>query len=235
MIIFESKWLIYGCALSLIVGAALVSPLLILNTVIDPFPENPQVYPNPQSQMGQIAVNIKSVRFELGTVNLYANDTSTLPAFNVTTTVSGTKYLNSNEGIPDAEKDYFVMRLSTEDGTIITSTLLKFGTAYNQSFTREQLRLLETFPKNQNVSGTEGAFAFRWSIGTTQTSTSVYSCSIEPDLSALIDNSQTLTLSLTRIGTVTAKDGIATASFTNTEFIENATLTRSGNTFTYVR
>jgi hypothetical protein len=235
MIIFGSKWMIYSCVLSLVVGTAIVSPLLILNTQIDPFPKNPQVYPNPQSQMGQIAVNIKSVRFELGTVNLYTNDISTLPMFNETTTVSATKYLNSNIGIPDAERDYFTLKLYTEDGTMIMGTLLKVGTAYNQSFTSGQLKLLETSPKNQNVSGYDGFFIYKWSIGTTQKSTSGYGCSIEPDLATLIENSQTLTLSLTRIGTVTAKDGIATASFTNAEFIENATLTRSGNTFLYIR
>ena len=212
-----------------------MSPLLILNTQIDPFPENPQVYSNPQSQLGQIAVNIKGVRLELGTTPPHGNDTSTLPMFNVTTTVSGTKYLNSNIGMPDAESDYFVMRLSAEDGTEITSTLLKVGTAYTQSFTPAQLKLLQTFPKNLTVSGDDGFFVFKWSMCTSQTSTSMYSSSIDSDLAARIDNSQTLTLSLTRIGTVTAKDGVAAASFTNTEFIENATLTRSGNTFTYIR
>lgn len=227
--------MIYSCILALTVGAAIVSPLLILNTQIDPFPKNPQVYSNPQSQMGQIAVNIKSVRLELGTTPPHGNDTNTLPMFNVTTTVSATKYLNSIDGMPDAESDYFVMRLSTEDGTEITSTLLKVGTAYNQSFTPAQLKLLQTFPKNLNVSGNEGFFVFKWSICTSQTSTSVYGCSIEPNLATRIESSQTLTLSLTRIGSVTAKDGVATASFTNAEFIENATMTRTGNTFTYVR
>jgi hypothetical protein len=239
MIIFGSKWMIYSCILSLTVGVAIVSPLLILNTQIDPFPENPQVHPNPQSQVGQIAVNIKSVRFQLGTVNPYTDSKSngayTLPVFNEKTAVSATKYLNSNEGIPDAEADYFIMQFSTENGTLITSSLLKVGTAYNQSFTHGQQNLLEINPINQNISNYGGAFFFKWSIGTTQTSSEGFGCSIEPDLAALIDSSQTLTLSLTRIGTVTVKDGIATASFTNTEFIENVTLTRSDNTFTYIR
>ena len=234
--IFESKWMIYGCIMALIVGAALVSPLLMLNTQIDPFPENPQVHPNPQSQMGQIAVNIKSVRFQLGTVNPYADiETATLPAYNEKTTVSATKYLNSNEVIPDAESDYFVMRFYTENGTLITSSLLKVGTAYNQSFTEEQQNLLETNPKNQNCSNYGGFFSFKWSIGTTQTSSNGGGSSIEPELASLIDSSQTLIVSLTRIGTVTVKDGIVTASFTSAEFIENVTLTRSGNIFTYMR
>ena len=225
--------MIYGCVLSLVVGIALVSQLLMLNTIIDPFPENPQVYPNPQSQMGQIAVNIISVRLQLGTVNPYV-DFSSMAAFNEKITVSATKYLNSNVGIPDAESDYFVIRFYTENGTLITSSLTKIGTAYNQSFNPEQQNLLEVNPK-QNCSDYGGTFAFKWSIGTTQTSGSGGGSSIEPELAALIDSSQTLTISLTRIGTVTVKDGVVTAFFENAEFIENATLTRSGNTFTNAR
>lgn len=239
MIIFGSKWMIYSCILSLTVGIAIVSPLLILNTQIDPFPENPQVYPNPQSQMGQIAVQVKNVQFELKFVKLVtgvnSTETTTLPIFNEKTTVSVTKYLN-NESIPDAESDYILLHMYTENGTLIESRTMDVGTAYNQSFTRGQQYLLNSNQMIQNLTNYGGgAFFFKWSIGTTQTFNEGFGRDIEPDLAALIGSSQTLTLSLTRIGTVTVKDGIATASFTNAEHVENVTLTRSGNLFTYTR
>ncbi|HEY9754640.1 MAG TPA: hypothetical protein V6C97_05750 [Oculatellaceae cyanobacterium] len=147
--IFESKWMIYSCALALIVGVAIISPLLILNTQLNPFPENPQVYPNPQSQMGQIAVNIESVKVELGTITspIGPNSTQTVtqPAFSGKIASSATKYLNSNENIPDAEADLFQMQFFTENGTLIRNSSLTIGTAYNRSFTYEQQEVFDGY------------------------------------------------------------------------------------------
>jgi hypothetical protein len=244
MIILGSKWMIYSCILSLTVGVAIVSPLLILNTQIDPFPENPQVHPNPQSQMGQVAVNIASVKAELKTLtppSANNTETETLQVFNERITVSATKYLNSNESLPDAESDYFLMQFFTENGTLIKSRTLSVGTAYNRAFMHEHqlmLQLIDNKQMNWNFSNyicTSAAFFGTWSIGTTQKNSQESGASVELDLAALIDTSQTLTLSLFRIGVATAKDGLITASVINPEFVENVTLTRSGNTFTYTR
>jgi hypothetical protein len=243
MIIFESKWMIYGCALALVVGAALVSPLLILNTVIDPFPEKPQMYPNPQSSNAQIAVNVKSVNVELGTITLPidigSTETVTQPAFSGEITVSATKYLNNNESIPQAEADYFLMQFFTENGTLIRNETLNIGTAYNRSFTSEKQQWLDSYQMWKifgNYGGGGGTFFTTWSIGTTHENRQGFNGNIKPSLAELIDSSQTLTMTLSRIGTVTVRDDdFVSVWVTNAGFIENVTLTRSGNTFTSIR
>jgi hypothetical protein len=232
----------YSCVLSLIVGAALVSPLLVLNTVIDPFPDNPQIYPNPQSEDGQIAVNIKSVKVELGTINtpieIDSTETVTQPAFSGKITVTATKYLNNNESIPDAEADYFQMQFFTENGTLIRNCTLTVGTAYNRSFTHEQQQLLNDYEMWKlfgNLGGGGGTFFTTWSIGTSHDNGQGFSGNITPSLADVIDDSETLTMTLSRIATVTVKNGLVSASVTSAGLMENVTLTRSGNTFTYIR
>lgn len=227
---FESKWLIYGCVFSLLIGAALVSPLLILNTVIDPFPENPKVYSNPQSSDAQMAVSIKSVQVELGTITLpidiNSTETVTQPAFSGKITTSATKYLNDNESIPDAEADLFQMQFFTENGTLIRNCTLNVGTAYSRSFTYEQQQLLDGYQMWKlfgNLGGGGGSFFSTWSIGTTHQSNQGFNGNISPKLAGLIEDSQTLTMTLSRIGTVTVKDGFVAALVTNAGFIENVT------------
>jgi len=118
---------------------------------------------------------------------------------------------------------------------------LSVGTAYNRAFIHEHQLMLQLIDNKQmswnfsNYVCTSAAFFGTWSIGTTQKNSQESGASVEPDLAALIDSSQTLTVSLFRIGVATAKDSSITASVINPEFVENVTLTRSGNTFTYTR
>jgi hypothetical protein len=242
-VIFESKWMIYSCALALIVGVAIISPLLILNTQFNPFPENPQVYPNPQSQMGQIAVNIESVKVELGTITSpigpNSTETVTQPAFGGKIANSATKYLNNNENIPDAEADLFQIQFFTQNGTLIQNRSLTVGTAYNRSFTYEQQEVFSSYHMWKYFgwnSGGGGTFFTTWSIGTTHYGGSQgFNGNISPRMAALIDGSQTLTMTFYRIATVTVKNGSVTPIAIEPELIQNLTLTRNGNQFTYTR
>lgn len=234
--------MIFGCVLSLVVGAALVSQLLMLNTIIDPFPENPQVHPNPQSQNGQIAVNIEGVNVELGTITLpispNSTQTVTQPAFGGEIKHTSTKYLNDNQNIPDAEADCFQIQFFTENGTLIRNESLTVETAYNRSFTYEQQELLDGYHmwKYFGSIGSGGNFYPTWSIGTTQYGDSIgFNGNIGEDLAALIDGSQTLTMTFSRIATVTVKNGVVTPIALNPELVQNITLTRNGNTFSYTR
>jgi hypothetical protein len=234
--------MIYSCALALIVGVAIISPLLILNTQINPFPENPQVYPNPQSQMGQIAVNIENVQVELGTITSpigpNSTETVTQPAFSGNIKDSATKYLNDNENIPDAEADLFRIQFFTENGTLIQNSSLTVGTAYNRSFTYEQQQLLDGYNMWKyfgNIGG-GGPFYPTWSIGATRHGGSQgFNGNISPKIAALIDGSQTLTMTFYRVATVTVKNGIVTPILIDPELVQNITLTRNGNAFTYTR
>lgn len=237
---FESKWIIYSCAIALIAGAAIISPLLILNTVSDPYTENPNITSNPQSADSQIGVNIKSVRADLGNITtpieINSTETVTQPAFSGNITVNATKYLNNNQSIPLAESDLFLIQIYTDNGTLIRNCTLNIGTAYNQSFTPEQMHLLNfsniTPPLIQAGGGVE-TFIWNWSIGASQENTQGFSGNITPDMAALIDSSQTLTMTISRIATITAKDNFVSVGITSGPPIETVTLTRSGNTFTY--
>jgi hypothetical protein len=236
---FVSKWIIYSCAIALIVGAAIISPLLILNTVNDPSPENPPLTANPQSADSQIGVNIKSIQTELRNVTTPIDGNSTeivtQTSFSGNITVNATKYLNSNQSVPLAESDLFLMQIFTENGTQIRNCTLNIGTAYNQSFTPEQQQLLNfsivTPPIAVNLG--KGTFISTWPIGTSQENTQEFSDNISPDMAALINSSQTLTMTISRIGTITVKDAFVSVGLTNAGPIETITLTRSGNTFTY--
>jgi hypothetical protein len=237
---FGSKWIIYSCAIALIVGAAIISPLLILNTVNDPNPENPNVTSNPQSADSQIGVNIKSIQANLGNITtpIDINNTEpvTQPAFSGNITVTATKYLNNNQGVLLAESDLFLMQIYTDNGTLIKNCTLNIGTAYNESFTAEQQRLLNfsiTIPPFNLYNVGAGTFITEWSIGTSQENTQNFNDNITLDVAALINSSQTLTMTISRIGTITVKEASISVGLTNAGPIETITLTRSGNTFTY--
>jgi hypothetical protein len=238
---FESKWIIYSCITALIVGAAIISPLLILNTVNGTSQEDPPLTSlNPQSNDAQIGVNIKTAQMEYGTITtpiaINSTETVTQPAFSGNITVNATKYLNNNESIPLAESDLFLMQISTENGTIIRNCTLNIGTAYNESFTHEQQRMLNfslISPPLIGASGGAGTFIWNWSIGASQENTQGFSGNITPDMAALIDSSQTLTMTISRIATFTARDNFVSVLITSGPPIETVTLTRSGNTFTY--
>ncbi len=238
--IAESKIMFLGCALALIVGASLVSPLLMLNTVIDPFPENPPLYPNPQSAQSQIAVNIKNARLELGTITskieLNSTETVTQPAFGGKISVSATKYLNNNESIPDAEVDYFLMQIFADNGTWIGNETVHIGTAYNRSFTPVQQHMIDGYLLDKTFGrygGGVGTFFYTWSIGTTHENTLGFNGNMDQSTAALIANSQTLTIVLSRIGTITIKDNSTVTSAADAGLIETVTLTRNGNIFAY--
>lgn len=237
---FGSKWIIYSCAIALIAGVAIISPLLILNTVSDPSPENPPLTANPQSADSQIGVNIKSIQADLGNITtpIEGNSTETVTGitFSGSLTVNATKYLNNNQSVPLAESDLFLIQVYTENSTLIRNCTLNIGTAYNESFTPEQHRMLN-FSLITSTSGPlfDGDITFisSWPIGTSQEKTQEFSGNVTSDMAYLIDSSQTLTMTISRIGTITIKENSVSVGLTNALPIETVTLTRSGNTFSY--
>ncbi len=231
--ITESKIMFLGCALALIVGASLVSPLLILNTVIDPFPDNPPLYPNPQSSQSEIAANIKSARIEIGTIT---NPNSTQPPFDESISVNAAKHLNDKQNMPDAEVDYFQVQILTQDGTVVQDTKVYVGTAYTRAFTAQQAQTIncqQLYEAFGSFGSGMGAFYYTWSIGTTHVPTQSINGNIDQRTAALMLNSQTLTIALSRIGTITIKGNSTVASASDVGLIENVTLTRNGNIFEY--
>jgi hypothetical protein len=236
---FTSKWIIYSCAIALIVGAAIISPLLILNTVSESTPENPNINSNPQSPDGQIGVNIKSVQANLRNItpiDINSTETVTQPAFSGTLTVNATKYLNNNQSTSLAESDLFLMQIFTDNGTQISNCTLNIGTAYNESFTPEQHQMFNssiTISTLGRFNFGEVTFTSAWPIGTSQEKTQEFSDNISPGIAALINSSQNLTVTISRIGTITIKNTNVSINMINEVPIETVTLTRNGNTFTY--
>ena len=238
--IHETKLMFIGCAVALIVGASIVSPLLILHTSLNPFPENPPLHPNPQSSQSQIALTLKSVSIGVGTyessVQSNSSETVTKSALTGKITVSATKYLNDNKNITDGEVDYFLFEIFTENGVPLQQEALFIGTAYNESFTYEkQVQISSQFLRQTfdiNASG-GGTFFYTWSIGTTNENGQGFTSSIPKSTAASLGNAQTLTMTLSRVGTVTVRGDSTVVSTSDAGLIETVTLIRSGNTFVY--
>jgi hypothetical protein len=242
--IFESKWLIIGCALALIVGIALVSPLLTFHTVINPFPVNPQVYPNPQSSQSQIAINLKNIHLALGNMTLPKNMTTihstptatnmvTYPTFSGIIYINETKYLNDNQKIPDAEVDCFSLQILTENGTLIASESAYVGTAYNRSYALDQSIDGEFMYKTFGILNAGGQFERAWSIGTTIEFNRGFSGTINQSIAFQIESSQTLIVTLSRISTIVARGNSTMVSTSDAGLIETVTLTKQGDSFFY--
>jgi hypothetical protein len=246
--IVESKLMYLGCALALIVGAALVSPLLILHTAIDPFAENPPVYPNPQSSRSQIAANLTNIHLALGNMTMPKNMSTlhytpspdmvmaTYPTFSGLVYIAETKYLNDNQNIPDSEVDFFCVQLSTDNGTLIANASIYVGTAYTRSFNYD-LHPIDCNALLHNnfgsIFGGGGSFERIWSIGTTIDFNREFSGTINQTTVDMIKNSQTLSITLSRIGTITVRGNSTVVSTSDAGLIETVMLTKQGDSFFY--
>ena len=246
--------MIIGCALALVIGASLVSPMLLLNTVLNPFPENPKVIANPQSAIMQIGVNLKNIRVELGTYNwTFANSTepTTLPCFNGVVAFKATKYLNNNQDIPDAENDRFLLQMYVDnESSPIWNSTLGAGAAYTRAYFDDHKGRdisssggylwdkLYDIPQDIHLSrertgwGTGVGFWWDWPIGVTTVHQGGWSGDIKPNIVAKIDNAQTLTVTLSKIGVITIR-GNNTALTLDQGLIETVNLIRQGNAFFY--
>jgi hypothetical protein len=246
--IFTSKTMILGCALAMIIGASLVSSLMFFNTVLNPFPENPPTTPNPQSSNSQIAETIENVYLELGersVLNGSSFKMYTQPTFSGSIDVSATKYLNDNQNIPDAEVDYFHIQIFFENGTAIENfaSIENFtfhcGAAYNRSFItkleqdQNVYQMLDSSEKAMGLTGTGGTFRYLWSIGTSIPNGFGFSGTISQSFKATLENTQSLTLILSRIGSVTIKGNSSIVSTSDAGIIETIQLVRHGNGFMY--
>ncbi len=238
--IIESKWMVLGCALALVIGVSLVSPLLMLHTVINPFPKNPQVNPNPQSSQSQITVNLQNIYLEVGNrTKQNSFGTFTQPVFSGVIHFGSTKYLNSNQDIPDAEVDCFLLELFTDNDTKIQDEFQNYafyiGTAYNISFTPEKMSLIDSSLNDSFGMIFGGAFIYRWSIGTPMPMP--YEQSFIGDIAQSsvdsIKNCNTLTMTLTRLGTITIRGNATLTSTSDAGLVESVTLTKYGNGFMY--
>jgi len=250
--------MIIGCVLSLIIGASLVSPMLLLNTVLNPFPDNPQVLANPQSSISQIGVNLKKVYVELGTINnTYANSTepTILPAFKGTIVLSATKYLNNNQDIPDGEGDYFLIQIYSENRTApIWNSSYYAGTAYTRSYFMDHqgrddiasdagYLVWNSFDKPLDLEigvgstvhygwGIGPGFDWTWPIGTSIEYRQGWSGDIKQSIAAILADSQTLTMTLSRIGSITVRGNSTIATY-DPGLIQTVQLVRQGNGFLY--
>jgi hypothetical protein len=233
--------MVIGCILALIMGVTLVSPLLILNTVVNSFPEHPNVYPNPQSNSSNIAVNLKNVNVELGTITLkkypYPNsETVTQPALHNAIVLSATKYLNDNENIPDGEADYFLIQIFSSNGVLIRNMSALFGAAYNRTFESQHAQTItfylmyKTFGFNY---GGGGEVHWTWPIGTTITNSFGGHPTIGPNTANLLANSQTLTMTLSRVGSIVFRGNSTIVSTSDAGLIESVQLVKQGEGFIF--
>jgi hypothetical protein len=246
--IFTSKTMIFGCALAMIVGATLVSPIMFFNTVLNPFPQNPPTTPNPQSSYSQIGGTIESVYLELGERSALNGSSFKMynqPTFSGSIDVKATKYLNDNQNIPDAEVDYFRIQILFENGTAIDNFesignyTFYVGAAYNKSTVTKLQQdigvgtLLDSLTKEMKLQGAGGLFQYLWSIGTSIPSGSSFSGTTSQSFATTLANAQSLTLTLSRIGSVIIKGNSTIVSNSDAGIIEIVQLVKHGNAFLY--
>ena len=240
--IFTSKTLIFGCAIALIIGASLVSPLMFFNTVLDPFPENPPTTLNPQSSISQISETIESVYLELGERSVLNGSSFKMyiqPMFSGSIDVRATKYLNDNQDIPDAEVDYFQIQILLENGTAIRNNTFYCGAAYNRSFVtkleqdQNAYQILDSFENAMGLNSTGGIFRYLWSIGTSIPNGNSFSGTTSQSFNTTLANAQSLTLTLSRIGSIKIKGNSTIVSASDAGIIETVQLVKHGNGFLY--
>jgi hypothetical protein len=241
-VIFTGKTMVFGCAIALIIGASLVSPLLFFNTILDPFPENPPTIPNPQSSISQISETIESVYLELGERSVLNGSSFKMynqPMFSGSIDVRATKYLNDNQDIPDAEVDYFQIQILLENGTAIRNYTFYCGAAYNLSFVTQLeqdqnvYQMLDSFEEAMGLKGTGGIFRYLWSIGTSIPNGNSFSGTTSQNFNTTLASTQSLTLTLSRIGSVIIKGDSTTVSKSDAGIIETVQLVKHGNGFLY--
>jgi hypothetical protein len=231
---------IWGCLLSLLMGASAVSPLLFTAYVA---PEN-EVRVNPQSSTANIGANVAYAYIVLENTTLPAMPgSSDAPAsgqaIKFVFVLNSTKYLNSLEQIPDAEIDYFVIQLHTNEGSINNLTE-SVGAAYT-TFTKEEMHSnpMNTFSffrqdwMDLRASG-GGSFWLNWTTGTSRLSGGgSNSGSTNLRQAPLLENAQTVTLSLSRLGEVIFTGNSTVVSKADAGLIEQIDLKKYGNGFLY--
>jgi hypothetical protein len=233
--ISQTKIMIIGCAIAVVLGAFAVYPL---NDSF--FPLNDRVIPNPDSNSDQIGLKLASAHIWLGTVTRAKSPNSsemvTLTAINTEISLKATKYLNSNESIPDAEIDYFLIEIYTELDSIKNSSYY-VGTAYNRSFPLSSARILafgNMIPINKTLGNSGGNFFFTWAPGTSKTAgfQGAEASSNLPKVS-ILTNSDTLTIRISRLGTMTISGNSTTYTSADKTLIQQVQLQKTSNGFLY--
>ncbi len=230
--ILQTKAMIAGCVIAVVIGALAVFPL---NDTF--FPINGRVIPNPQSDSAQIGLSLSSAHIWQGIADGSDPHVSAGMTFIATQmSLKATKYLNSNESIPDAEIDYFLIEVHNDQGYYANFSE-HMGTAYNRSFSNSALsNLTNTYwhPFGSNPGPGGGDLYPVWAVGTSKPVgfQDTYSSSNLPR-AAILANSTTLTISISLLGTLTVVGDNVTISRADTNLIQQVQLQKTSDGFRY--
>jgi hypothetical protein len=241
MIFATNKTLVIGCILALIVGASTVLPILLFSELQNNTWYPTDIIPNPQSVNSQIGAQISKASVWLGTMTEWseaANSVVEVQAIRGGFNLNCTKYLNNNESIPEAEIDYFLVELSTENGTVLKSAMQGVEVTYQAHFNWHTANYSSNWNElfGTKISGMSVGGVEPWIPGTSQNITPQYfGVPLEansPNIQ-ILKNSQTLTMTVSRFGTVIIRGNSTDVSTVDQGLIEKVQLQKIGESFQY--
>lgn len=232
--------LFWGCLLSLIAGVSAISPL-VSSAFYEP---RNTVRINPQSPTAQIGAKVVYAYIVLENTTLPTPPGSSDPpaigqSIKIRLVLNATKYLNSLDQFPDAEIDYFQVQLYTKDGPIENLTQY-VGAAYT-TFTKEQMFSTDfnsfSFYRQDWLdirARGGGSFWLNWTVGTSKLESHLSSSgSSNLRQAPLLQNAQSVTLSLSRLAEAILNGNTTVISKADAGLIEEIELKKYGNGFLY--